>query len=322
VFGVAEARHYPPTLRVEVWASQSLYDPFYDDQPVEFFFRCEDRGYATIYQVRPCGTVEIIYPRPYHRWRPIKAGRVYSFSDLADDVRMDYHGLDGYAYVGIIVTRDPIHVVPWLEQAFYEHGLIVGRRPATSLTLDFGLIIENVEADIRFRLGVRTAPVFAMVPICIRPRAIVVRPAPFYPRYYPRYYCDGGYYVVTPDRKVRRDPPRNQPRPFQRRPATPPYPGRVEMPTRVDYSPPSQPAPAPSPDRRDFRRRSDSVPQPATNSAPPAHEPRPRREARRGASSQEPARSDARATEQKSEKPESKSSAQASSKSDRRSRRE
>lgn len=171
--------HSPFENGIEVWSNQSFAEPFCSDDPVEIYFRVDKISYITVYQINPWGGVEILYPLPHHHWRPAYPGRTYRLIDLASDISLLYDGAEGYAQIGIIATPQPIHVVPWLEAGFRDCGLVFGR-PATSgyhARVDFSLVINRIEADLRLRLGPRCIPTFYVAPIYVRPR-ITTSPPP------------------------------------------------------------------------------------------------------------------------------------------------
>jgi hypothetical protein len=262
--------HHPFDIGIEVWSNQSFAEPFCSDAPVEIYFRVTEVGYITVYQINPWGGVEIIYPLPHHHWRPVYPRRTYRLIDLAPDIFLLYDGAEGYAHIGIIATPQPVHLVPWLEAGFRECGLVFGR-PARAFEperyharIDFRLVINRVEADLRLRLGPRCVPSFYVAPIYVRPR-IVVAPPPvrafgparrwraFEPdwRYRDRYDPDDRTppktYTPPPDR-----PEPAKPRPFDRRGIEPPQKKLPE--SRREQEPPSGPEARPSPERNSVKK--------------------------------------------------------------------
>jgi hypothetical protein len=164
----------PSAVRIEVWSSQRWDDPFYSDDPLDIFFRVDEVAYLTIYQVNPWGGVDIIYPLPHHRWVAVLPRRIYSLNDLASDLNLYYEGAEGSAHLGIIATRDPIDIVPWLEGGFRNCGFAFGRPVSPRVSIEINVALERIHADLRFRLGSRCEPAFFSRVIHLRPR--VVRP--------------------------------------------------------------------------------------------------------------------------------------------------
>jgi len=162
----------PPVVRIEVWASQGWDDPFYSDDPVEVFFRVDECAYLTVYQINPWGGVDIIYPRPYHRWVAVLPKRTYSLSDLASDLNLYYDGAEGTAHLGIIATHAPIDLVPWLESGFRSCGFAFGRPTGHRASIEVNLALERIHADLRFRLGTYCEPTFFSRVIHLRPRPV------------------------------------------------------------------------------------------------------------------------------------------------------
>jgi hypothetical protein len=209
--------HHPFDIELKVWSSQSFDDPFCSDDPIDVYFRVNRTAYLTVYQINPCGGVEILYPLACHRWMPVQPGRTYHLTDLAAELDLFYGGAEGNAYIGIVATDRPIDIVPWLEAGFRDHGLIFGR-PQRTVSVDFRLVIDRVLADVRVRLGSACAPTYYLAPIYVRPRVVVHRPPVIWPT-----------------------PPRHKS-----------YPPKW-IPNRDDDYPSSQPEP---PEKRPFRRRS------------------------------------------------------------------
>jgi hypothetical protein len=148
-------------IEIKVWSSQSFDDPFCSDDPVDIYFRVNRASYVTVYQINPWGGVDIIYPRPHHRWLPVQPGRAHRLVDVAADLELYYGGAEGRAYIGIIATRHPIDIVPWLEAGFRDRGVVCGRPSHVSVNVDFNLVINRVLADVRVRLGSACAPLTA-----------------------------------------------------------------------------------------------------------------------------------------------------------------
>jgi hypothetical protein len=168
--GLFAAPTLPPVVRIEVWANQGWDDPFCSDDPVEIFFRVDECAYLTVYQINPWGGVDIIYPRPHHRWIAVLPKRTYSLSDLASDLDLYYDGAQGTAHLGIIATHDPIDVVPWVEAGFRNCGFAFGRPVSHGATVEVNVAIERIHADLRFRLGTYCEPTFFSRVIYLRPR--------------------------------------------------------------------------------------------------------------------------------------------------------
>jgi hypothetical protein len=257
--------HHPFDIRIEVWAGQSFAEPFCSDDPVEIFFRVSDISYITVYQINPWGGVEIIYPLAHHHWRPVYPRRTYRLDDLAPDIRLYYDGVEGYAQIGVIATPQPVHLVPWLEAGFRECGLVFGRPDRYYLDVDFKLVINRIEADLRLRLGPRCAPAFYVAPIYVRPR-IVVNPPPVrgWPRYRPpdwryrdHYYPDDRKHPKT---YVPPAPPEPaKPRSFSRRGFDPPQEKDSSESRRVrSYETPHGPEMRPSQEKHAIKKSKDT----------------------------------------------------------------
>jgi hypothetical protein len=195
----ANPSHAPAQLRLEVRASQSLFEPFPNEEEIRLSFRSTEAGYLTLYHIHPDSGLAILYPQPHHRWLELQAKKEYRLSELAEDLRLEYEGLDGYIYLGMIVTPEPIHLVPWLEQAFEEEGIRAGAMPEILYADELERVIEKVEADVRFRMGEAQAGCFALVPLLVRPRIQLLteeRRDPLRPQ---RYFYAGRYHVVEPE---------------------------------------------------------------------------------------------------------------------------
>ena len=162
----------PPPIRIEVWSNQHLDDPFCSDEPVEFFFRVDECAYLTIYQINPWGGVDILYPRPHHRWIAVAPRRTYCLTDLAPDLFLDYEGVDGSAYIGVIATHDPIDLVPWLESGFRSQGFVFGRPVGGHSSVEVNVVLERIHADLRFRIGRYCEPTFFTRVIYLKPRPV------------------------------------------------------------------------------------------------------------------------------------------------------
>ncbi len=163
--------HHPGEARVEVWTAQYYDDDYDDESRGEVFLRLRERGYVTVYQVTPYGNVKILYPRPHHYQYELRSDRIYRLSDLAKDVFL-YDEEEGDAQIGVIFTREPVVLAPWLERSFVEAGLVIRPSPIIYARFDFPRIFARVEADIRIRVGTRCAPVFVVTPVYVRPRVV------------------------------------------------------------------------------------------------------------------------------------------------------
>lgn len=168
----ANADH-PHDARVEVWTVQ-YDDDVCDEESQEVFFRLHERGYITLYQITSYGRVEVLYPRSHHCQRELRPFREYRLSDLADDVHL--YDDEGEAQLGVIFTREPVVLAPWLERSFVEAGLVVRTSPLIYARIDLPRIFARVEADVRIRIGPRCAPVFVVKPVCVRPRVVCRKP--------------------------------------------------------------------------------------------------------------------------------------------------
>jgi hypothetical protein len=202
-----------------VWSSQSFDDPFCSDESIDVYFRVNRLSYITVYQINPYGGVEMLYPLSYHRWAPVFPGRTYRLTDLAADLDFFYDGVEGRAYIGVIATRQPIDIVPWLEAGFRDCGLVFGRPSRVIMGVDFQLAINRVLADVRVRLGSACVPSFYVAPIYVRPRIVVhhrppvvVWPAPRRHKSYPPQWYGHDDHPSSP----RRDEEPEK-RPFRRR---------------------------------------------------------------------------------------------------------
>jgi hypothetical protein len=215
-FAVTASAHDPFDIDLKVWSSQSFEDPFCSDDPIKIYFRVERLSYITVYQVNPYGGVEILYPLSCHRWSPVFPGRTYRLTDLAAELNFFYGGLEGSAYIGLVATRQPIDIVPWLEAGFRDCGLVFGRPSRVVVDVDFHFAINRVLTDVRIRLGSACAPAFYVAPIYVRPRVafhrrppVVVWPKPRYHKpYSPKWRWGYDKYPT---------PPEPEKRPFRRR---------------------------------------------------------------------------------------------------------
>ncbi|NUO84347.1 DUF4384 domain-containing protein [candidate division KSB1 bacterium] len=221
----------PAELRLQVRASQSLFEPFNNAEPIRLYLRSTAQCYVTLYQIHPDSGLAILYPQPHHHWRELEAKREYRLAELADDLELKYHDLEGYVYLGIIATREPIHLVPWLEQAFGERGVKIGQKPEKFLDDEVEALVEKVESDVRFRMGEPKESSFALIPVLVHSQT------QFYtadwretPRSQ-RFYFEGRYHFVTPE------PPRNSPGAALRVPS--PFPPRKPLPGASTIAPPA-----------------------------------------------------------------------------------
>lgn len=165
-------------VELKVWSAQSFDDPFCSDDPIDVYFRVNRPSYITVYQINPWGGVEILYPLSCHRWQAVYPGRTYRLTDLSHELDFYYDGIEGNAYIGMVATRQPIDIVPWLEAGFRNQGLMFGRPARVAVGVDFRLVLDRVFADVRVRLGSACAAVQYVAPIYVRPRVVVRRPPP------------------------------------------------------------------------------------------------------------------------------------------------
>jgi hypothetical protein len=219
-FSSPASAHDPFDIELKVWSSQSFDDPFCSDDPIDIYFRVDRLSYITVYQINPYGGVEILYPLSSHRWAPVFPRRTYRLTDLAAELNFLYGGLEGSAYIGVIATRQPIDVVPWLEAGFRDCGLAFGRPSRVAVGIDFHFVINRVLTDVRVRLGSACAPAFYVAPIYVRPRVVVhhrppvvvwPRP-PYHKSHSPKWRWGYDQYPAPPQR----DEPVEK-RPFRRR---------------------------------------------------------------------------------------------------------
>lgn len=219
--------HDPFDIDLKVWSSQSFDDPFCSDDPIDIYFRVDRLSYITVYQINPYGGVEILYPLSCHSWSPVFPGRTYRLIDLAAELNFFYGGLEGSAYIGVVATRQPIDIVPWLEAGFRDCGLVFGRPGRVVVGVDFHFAINRVLTDVRIRLGSACAPAFYVAPIYVRPRVAVHRravwPKPRYHKSYsPKWRWGYDKYPEQPQQK-----PEPEKRPFRRRGFESPEPPQV-----------------------------------------------------------------------------------------------
>lgn len=231
-FSSPASAHDPFDIDLKVWSSQSFDDPFCSDDPIDIFFRVDRLSYITVYQINPYGGVEILYPLSCHRWSPVFPGRTHRLTDLAAELDFFYRGLEGNAYIGVVATRQPIDIVPWLETGFRDCGLVFGRPSRVVVGVDFHFAINRVLTDVRIRLGSACAPAFYVAPIYVRPRVaihrrppVVVWPKPPYHKSYsPKWRWGYDEYPAQPR-------PKPEKRPFRRRGF------ESTQPPQVPYSP-------------------------------------------------------------------------------------
>jgi len=170
--------HHFDEVELKVWSAQNFADPFCSDDPIDIYFRVNRPSYITVYQVNPRGGVDILYPLSCHRWQAVYPGRTYRLIDLSTDLDFFYDGIEGNAYIGMVATRQPIDIVPWLEAGFRDQGLVFGRPARVTVGIDFRLVLDRVFADVRVRLGSACASTHYIAPIYVRPRVVVRRPPP------------------------------------------------------------------------------------------------------------------------------------------------
>ncbi len=177
-FSQSAFAHHFDEVELKVWSAQSFDDPFCSDDPIDVYFRVNRPSYITVYQINPFGGVDILYPLSCHRWQAVYPGRTYRLTDLSHDLNFFYDGLEGNAYIGMVATRQPIDIVPWLEAGFRDQGLVFGRPARVTVGVDFRLVLDRVFADVRVRLGSSCASAQYVAPIYVRPRVVVRRPPP------------------------------------------------------------------------------------------------------------------------------------------------
>jgi len=170
--------HHFDEVELKVWSAQNFDDPFCSDDPIDVYFRVSRPSYVTVYQINPYGGVEILYPLSCHRWQAVYPGRAYRLTDLSADLDFFYDGLEGNAYIGMVATRHPIDIVPWLEAGFRNQGLVFGRPSRVTVGVDFRLVLDRVFADVRVRLGSVCASAHYVAPIYVRPRVVLRHSAP------------------------------------------------------------------------------------------------------------------------------------------------
>lgn len=189
----------PSEVRFEVRASQSMFEPFDNNYPLKLYLRSMAPGYLTIYEIHPDSGFAVLYPQPHHHWRKLESKKEYGLTDLAEDLVLEYRDVDGFVYLGMIMTAEPIHLVPWLEQAFGECGIKAGLRPPQSFEKDFESLIEKVEADVRFRLGKPDRSSFALLPLLLKSHFQIFATDWQEPARALRYFYGGKYHFVEPD---------------------------------------------------------------------------------------------------------------------------
>jgi hypothetical protein len=227
-FAVTASAHDPFDIDLKVWSSQSFDDPFCSDDPIDIYFRVDRPSYITVYQINPHGGVEILYPLSCHRWSPVFPRRTYRLTDLAAELDFFYGGLEGSAYIGVVATRQPIDIVPWLEAGFRDCGLVFGRPNRVVVGVDFHFAINRVLTDVRVRLGSACAPAFYVAPIYVRPRVAVHRrppvviwpKPPYHKSHSPKWRWGYDKYPTQPE-------PEPEKRPIRRRGFESPEPQRV-----------------------------------------------------------------------------------------------
>lgn len=195
----AAAPNRPAEMRLEVRASQSLFEPFAGENEIFLSVRCTAAGYLTIYQIHPDSGLAILYPQPQHRWLELEAKQEYRIEKLADDLTLHFDKLEGHVYIGMVITQEPIHLVPWLEQAFAAKNIKAGQKIDIVYTDELEDVIEKVETDVRFRLADSQTIGFALIPLLIMPRIQTLTEERRDPPRPLRYYYAGRYHLVAPD---------------------------------------------------------------------------------------------------------------------------
>lgn len=189
----------PAELRFEIHATQNLFEPFANDEALPLYLSSTAQAYLTLYLIHPDSGLAILYPQPHHSWRELEGKKKYALADLAEDLELSYRDFEGYVYLGAVLTPEPIHLVPWLEQAFAEKGIKAGEKPAMDFENDLEKTVEEIEADVRFRMGEAQSSAFALVPLLIKERwKIVARDWIEAPRAQ-RYFFAGSYHFRAPE---------------------------------------------------------------------------------------------------------------------------
>ena len=283
---VGQAWSQPGQVRFKVWSNQDFDEPYWNDDPIELYFRLEERGYLTVFAIDPWGRPEIVYPQSHHTWKRLRAHRTYCLSDLAEELRLCYRGADGDGYIGAIVTSEPVHLAPWLEDTFCDEGLIFRDCYGSSLSVNFGVVIPRIEASIRLRLGARCEPTFYTTRIRVRPRSrtVIIRQPPYCPPPPPRYPT----VIVVPEHPRPSYPvpshphdPEPEPR-WKKRPADggrrghqPPEAGRPSEPRKEAPPPPRESKPKTETRRVKTEERMKTVESTGTVESAPAKAPAP-----------------------------------------------
>ena len=233
----ADRGNAPAELRFEIHATQSLFEPFGNDEALPLSVSSTANAYLTLYQIHPDSGLVILYPQPHHSWRELKADKQYALADLAEDLELVYRDFEGYVYLGAVLTPEPIHLVPWLEQAFAEKGIKAGEKPAMAFENDLEKTVEEIEADVRFRMGEAQSSAFALVPLLIKERWKIVARDWIEASRAQRYFFAGGYHFLAPEPRphfpnslLRTPLPQGSPRPGLN-PAAPPT--KKERPNNV-----------------------------------------------------------------------------------------
>ncbi len=189
----------PTEMRLEVRAAQSLFAPFAGEETITLSVRSAASGYLTIYQIHPDSGLAILYPQPHHRWVQLEAKKEYRFTELAADLELKFRELEGHVYIGMIITPEPTHLVPWIEQAFAEKEIKPGKKIAVVYTDELENFIEKVEADVRFRLADSQPCGFALIPLLLMPRIQILTEERRDPPRPLRYYYAGKYHLIAPE---------------------------------------------------------------------------------------------------------------------------
>lgn len=97
----------PTTMNLEVWTDRAVGATYYSGENIHIYFKASQDTYVTIYDYRPDGTVNVLFPNNYQRNNYVRAGIVNVIPDPSYNYNLVVSGQSGRELIEAVASPTP-----------------------------------------------------------------------------------------------------------------------------------------------------------------------------------------------------------------------
>jgi len=109
-------------LKIELWTDKGKNAVYRIGDEVKFFFRTSDNSYVTLFGVKTCGSISILFPNKTHPDNLLSAGKIYSVPSKKDSHTITVCPPTGIEVIKAVATisREPLFDLTISEKGSYQ----------------------------------------------------------------------------------------------------------------------------------------------------------------------------------------------------------